>query len=57
MTVIASSKSFLISSVSCLVTIGFLSTAWLPLALGQGEPGWQQKWEKVKKVLLLLMLQ
>ncbi len=48
MVAITKKKSILSFSVLYLFALGFLSTAWLPLALGQAEPGWQQKWERVE---------
>ncbi len=44
---ITKTTSFLSLSVLFLLTSGFLSTTWLPIALGQAEPGWQQKWDRV----------
>ncbi len=47
MVAVTKTKSILSFSILSLFALGFLSTAWLPFALGQAEPGWQQKWDRV----------
>ena len=47
MVAVTKTKSILSFSVLSLFALGFLSTTWLPSALGQTNQGWQQKWDRV----------
>jgi hypothetical protein len=47
MAAVTKTKSILCFSVFYLLTLGFLSTIWVPSALGQTKQGWQQKWDRV----------